>query len=172
MITKIKSNIPHQTNKRIIQTLFDLKKWSFAKDNPHTQQINKPDSGLKCISHSDSQPHTPDEVLNIYGTVIFDMVQDNSILKFKTLKRFYWNWYHQNSTATQFHVDEDKDTTYTILYNLHDNDGGTEFKINNEIKFEKSIESEALIYPSKLEHRGVAPKKDLHRFNLNIVVEV
>lgn len=167
MITKIKSNIPHQTNKRIIQTLFDLKKWSFAKDNPYTQQINKPDSGLKCISHSDSQPHTPDEVLNIYGTVIFDMVQDNSILKFKTLKRFYWNWYHQNSTATQFHVDEDKDTTYTILYNLHDNDGGTEFKINNKIKFIKSEENKIVIFDSSIEHRGKTSKDADFRYIIN-----
>ena len=38
--------------------------------------------------------------------------------------------------------------------------------------FYKSNQSEALVFPSKLLHRGVAPKKDLNRFSLNMVVKL
>ncbi len=69
----------------------------------------------------------------------------------------------------KFHRDADGDNEYSTLYNIHDNDGGTEIKINNEVKFYKSIESKALMYPSIIYHRGVAPKKDFNRFSLNIL---
>ena len=50
--------------------------------------------------------------------------------------------------------------------------GGTIFEINNQEKFEKSIESEAIIFPSKIRHMGVAPKENFHRFNLNIITQI
>lgn len=78
-----------------------------------------------------------------------------------------WNWYNRNS-VTKFHEDMEEDNCYSIAYNLHTNDGGTEFKINDKIQFYPSIEGEALFFPSKLLHRGIAPKTTPHRFMLNI----
>ena len=77
-----------------------------------------------------------------------------------------------NTYAKVIYTMIEKDNKFSIIYNLHDNDGGTEFKINNEIKFYKSEESTALLFPSKIEHRGVSPTKDLNRFSLNILIEI
>jgi len=99
------------------------------------------------------------------------MVQKNMSMKFKDIKRIYWNWYHSTSLM-EYHIDSNYDNLYSIIYNLHDNDGGTEFKLNDEIIFYKSVESKAIIFPSKISHRGVAPKKDLNRFSLNIITDI
>jgi len=72
----------------------------------------------------------------------------------------------------EYHIDSNYDNLYSIIYNLHDNDGGTKFKINDKVTFYKANESEALLFPSKLIHKGVAPKKSLNRFSLNIVLEI
>lgn len=173
MITKINTNIPNQTNKKIIQTLFSTSFWGFAIDNKYTHSVNKADQGLAIVSYqSENIPHTPHDILNTYGGVIFDIVQKNSLIKFKKIDRFYWNWYNSKSSGTSYHIDDPADNKYSIIYNLHTNDGGTEFKINDNIKFEKSIESEAIVFPSKIEHRGVAPKESLNRFNLNIIAYI
>ncbi len=71
-----------------------------------------------------------------------------------------------------FHDDEKKDNYYSIVYNLHNNDGGTEFKINDKIEFYPSVVSQAIVFPSKLIHRGIAPNKFYNRFSLNMVVEI
>jgi hypothetical protein len=85
--------------------------------------------------------------------------------------RVYWNWYAPGALM-EFHQDGNKDNYYSIIYNIHNNDGGTEFNINNKIKFFKSVESEALLFPSILYHRGMAPKESLNRFALNIIVQI
>ena len=72
----------------------------------------------------------------------------------------------------QFHMDNHEDNRFSIIYNLHDSDGGTEFKINDKVDFHKSIESQAILFPSKLYHRGVAPKTNPNRFSLNIMLEI
>ena len=59
----------------------------------------------------------------------------------KKINRVYWNWYHPGSVM-KFHLDVEEDNKFSIIYNLHDNDGGTEIKINDKILFYKSKESE------------------------------
>ena len=171
MITKINTNIPSQTNRKIINQLFCTRQWSFAHDDPHAS-INLKDNGLAVVTHDLDNSHTPNEILNVYAGIIFDMIQKNTVIKFKTIQRYYWNWYNPSSTGTCFHQDDVRDDRYSIIYNLHTNDGGTIFEINNQEKFEKSIESEAIIFPSKIRHMGVAPKENFHRFNLNIITQI
>jgi hypothetical protein len=65
-----------------------------------------------------------------------------------------------------FHQDMVEKGYVSIVYNMHDNDGGTEFK---DDKFIKSKEGQAILFESNLFHRGVAPKKTNHRFSLNIL---
>jgi hypothetical protein len=85
-----------------------------------------------------------------------------------TIARIYWTWYPQNS-QTFFHKDNLQHNCFSILYNIHSNDGGTEFIVDNKTLFYKSNESEAILFPSLIEHRGVSPKKNKQRFRLNII---
>jgi hypothetical protein len=163
MITKINTDIPSNTNKKIIETLYDTHNWRFGFDNALTKNPDKKDSGF-ILSQSN-------DVLNTYAQIIFDMVEKKTFMKFKKIDRLFWNWYHPGSIM-EFHQDMKEDNKFSIIYNLHDNDGGTEIKINEKNNFYKSVESEALLFPSKLYHKGVAPKENLNRFSLNIVLEI
>ena len=171
MITKINTEISKKTNKRILDTLYEVHSWSFGFDIIKRYQLNRFNSGLIYRSYISNSDYINHEVLNTYAMMILDMVEDKSFLKFKKLYRIYWNWYCPGS-VTEFHQDEMKDNSYSIIYNIHDNDGGTEFNLNNDIKFYKSMESEALLFPSVLYHRGVAPKQNPNRFAVNIIVEI
>ena len=163
MITKINTDIPSNTNKKIIETLYDTHNWRFGFDNALTKNPDKKDSGF-ILSQSN-------DVLNTYAQIIFDMVEKKTFMKFKKIDRLFWNWYHPGSIM-QFHMDNHEDNRFSIIYNLHDSDGGTEFKINDKVDFHKSIESQAILFPSKLYHRGVAPKTNPNRFSLNIMLEI
>tara|TARA_R100001163_G_C5065472_1_gene203440 strand:- start:2833 stop:3351 length:519 start_codon:yes stop_codon:yes gene_type:complete len=169
MIQEIETGIPSDTNKRIIEVLFKLAAWQNAIEYKGPS-LNRPDAGfiLSTFNTAPNSSYCPNDVLNTYAYTVFDMVNKNTFTKFKQVNRIYWNWYHPGSEM-KFHRDADGDNEYSILYNIHDNDGGTEIKINNEVKFYKSIESKALVYPSIIYHRGVAPKKDFNRFSLNIL---
>jgi hypothetical protein len=173
MITKINTNIPKQTNHRIVDLLYKVGTWSFGLDDALNKKLDTVNSGLTYGSFY-AQPdrfYVNHESLNSYAVFIQDIIEQNSYMKFKKLHRIYWNWYCPGAIMGM-HQDELTDNYYSIIYNLHTNDGGTEFKVNDEIKFYKSVESEALLFPSKLYHRGVAPKKDPNRFNLNILLEI
>ena len=110
---------------------------------------------------------TNNSPLEIYGYVLCDMIQNHTPIKIKNITRINWNWYNKNS-VTEFHQDSIDDNYYSILYNLHTNDGGTEFKINDKVEFYPSVAGEALFFPSKILHRGIAPKTTPNRFILNI----
>ena len=163
MITKINTDIPSNTNKKIIETLYDTSNWRFGFDNALTKNPNKRDSGFILSQNND--------ILNTYAQIIFDTVEKKTFMKFKKINRLFWNWYHPGSIM-EFHQDMKEDNKFSIVYNLHDNDGGTEIKVDDKNNFYKSIESEALLFPSKLYHKGVAPKENLNRFSLNIVLEI
>ena len=171
MITIINTNIPKETNKRIINELYTLNSWFFGCDLSMQDVKHKKDSGFSNVTFTETGVGTNNDILNTYAHVIFDIIQKNSFMKFKKIVRVYWNWYHPNSVM-QYHDDFTDDNRFSVVYNLHDNDGGTKFKINNKVKFYKANESEALLFPSKLYHKGVAPKKTPNRFSLNIILEI
>jgi hypothetical protein len=172
MITKINTNFPENTNKKIINKLYNNSNWKFGLDFGRADHnINKPDAGFLVSTYSKSSPYTEDLILNSYMNVIFDLINKKSILKFTEITRVYWNWYNSNS-QTCFHPDSFEDSQYSIIYNLHNSDGGTEFKIEDKTIFYPSIESEALIFPSKIYHRGIAAKKNINRFALNILTQI
>ena len=54
----------------------------------------------------------------------------------------------------------------SIVYNLHNNDGGTDFKNNKIIK---SKEGQAIVFNSDYLHKGVSSKNIPVRYALNIV---
>lgn len=173
MITKINTNISEKTNKRIINLLYDVNTWRFGYDNNLSKNLDKTNAGLiyKSFTSKPGENFFPHDFLNTYATFIMDTVEQNCFLKFKKLRRIYWNWYSPGASMNM-HQDDEADNTYSIIYNLHSNDGGTEFNYNNNCHFYKSNESEALLFPSKIHHRGVAPNKNLNRFALNILIEI
>ncbi len=106
---------------------------------------------------------------NIYGGDILGHRGDGHLIHFDTEQG---KWHCQKVFRRLHDMDSKLDNKYSILYNLHNNDGGTEFKINDKLKFFKSNESEAILFPSKIEHRGIAPKVNPNRFCLNITLEI
>jgi len=80
--------------------------------------------------------------------------------------RFNWNYYNKSSTGT-FHTDSEKPNSYSILYSIHDTDGGVQVADS----FYKDVEGQAKLFSSCTQHKGIGPKDNLLRFNLNIVFE-
>jgi hypothetical protein len=176
MIETINTGLSHYTNKRIINLLYTSRAWSLGIDDKfsdnYDQLIDDFDTGFILPSYEKEQKNFGQTALNIYAEIICDILYNKSkIIKFKTIDRFYWNWYNQTS-VTEYHQDRKESNKYSIVYNIHNNDGGTEIKINNEINFYKSNIGEAVLFPSNLWHKGIAPKKNKQRFSLNIIVEI
>ena len=169
MITEINTNIPQSANDRIINYLMNAKGWYFGKDNDE-RNFKKPDAGFTLMTYHEDPSNIPilNPAVNAFGWFIFDIVRDKFNLNFKNVHRIFWNYYSKNSVMG-FHIDRPEDKAYSIVYNFTDNDGGTEFRVNEKVIFKKSIASQALVFPSKLDHKGVAPKNTYNRIALNIV---
>lgn len=170
-IQEINTNIPSEFNIRIIDRLFNVTGWGFATENATRKDLNNSDFGLSLLTYSDQFQANQDNILNNFGEVVFDIIRNHTTYGFKKIRRLYWNWYHPGS-ITNYHQDSNNQNDYSILYNLHTNDGGTEFNINNEKLFCTSNESNAFVFSSILNHRGIAPKNNLHRFSLNIITHI
>ena len=65
-----------------------------------------------------------------------------------------------------WHIDYPYNSTTAILY-LNTCDGGTEFKINNKIKFINAEENKIIIFPSNIEHRGCTSTDSDKRYIIN-----
>ena len=177
MVTKINNILPFQTNKDIIQMLINQARWKIASDvgrfegEERNTDVNKMldkninNAGFSHVTFDRKFNLHLNTPLNLYGDIIFYTIK-NKLKTIQTLYRLYWNYYDTSSKAA-LHKDELEDGYYSIIYNLHTNDGGTE--INN--KFYPSIEGQALIFPSNVWHKGIASTKSKHRFNLNMIVK-
>jgi sulfur transfer complex TusBCD TusB component (DsrH family) len=60
-----------------------------------------------------------------------------------------------------------KSPSKTAILYLKTTDGGTELKINNEIKFIKDEENKMLIFDSDVQHRGIVSKDSDFRYLIN-----
>jgi hypothetical protein len=65
-----------------------------------------------------------------------------------------------------WHTDFPYNSTTAILY-LNTCDGGTELKINNEIKFINAEENKIVIFPSNTEHRACTSTNSDKRYIIN-----
>jgi len=173
MIKIIKNILPPEINKNIITTLCNQQNWSFPhdiKDMTRENFLNNfvknniSNCGFSLVTYDNfNNIHIKTE-LNLYGEIIFYYIKQKSKLNIFDIKRIYWNYYDQSSTGN-YHKDKGEENYISIIYNLHTNDGGTYIKN----KFIPSNEGEAIIFPSNIIHKGVAPIKNKHRFNLNII---
>ena len=69
-------------------------------------------------------------------------------------------------TKSGWHTDYDLNCKTAILY-LNECDGGTELKIDNEIKFIKAEKNKVLIFDSNTLHRAVTSESEPVRYILN-----
>jgi len=170
MITEIDTNIPQSTNDRIIHLLMNSSGWYFGRDH-HENNFKNPDAGFTLMTYHEDPKNIPilNPQVDAFGWFIFDIVKEKYHLKFRSVNRIFWNFYNKNSVMG-FHIDRPEDRAYSIIYNFTNNDGGTNFRVKeDEVIFKKSIASQALVFPSKLFHTGVAAKNSNNRMALNIV---
>jgi hypothetical protein len=169
--------IPSVLNKEVIEYLGKID-WRFANDKPPLFQKSfnqviegnrAKDFGMYHTSLEDMHGKNGDPYLNTFGKWVFHLAAQQSKHQMAAPRRMYWNFYTPNA-GPDWHCDED---TYghcvSVLYNLHTNDGGTEFETGEKIY---SKEGQAIVFPSHLIHRGFAPKEFFHRFNLNMIVHI
>jgi hypothetical protein len=173
MINIIKNILPLQINKYIINKLCNQPNWCFPHDNENKSredffnnllEDNISNAGFSLVTYDNVSNINVQTDLNLYAEIIFYYIKEKLKFNIHTISRIYWNYY-DNSSISNYHIDRPENNFKSIIYNLHTNDGGTYI----ENKFFKSNESEALIFNSNIKHKGVAPIKNKHRFNLNII---
>ena len=161
----IKNILPKESNKEILNYLCNEVSWYIAREHKKPYDIIFKDNlHLGYAYCSNLVPNQ--EILNIPANIIMNTVLEKTNRKGK-LFRFMWNMYNKNQESFA-HVDHHLENYISVIYALHTTDGGTE--IND--KFYKDQESEAKIFKSNVTHRGIGPKKNFVRFNLNIVIEL
>lgn len=161
------------TNLRIINILVH-QHWGFAWDNKERKKnllnyvLENKNHGFYLVTllQNEDTKKTPESVeLNTFGKILVDQVCFKiGIDEPVSIDRFYWNMYFNNSNMVE-HPDWDDDSRLTILYNLHTTDGGLQIGKT----FYKDNMGEAKIFHGVNLHKGIAPKKDPIRFNLNVV---
>ena len=164
-VTIIKNILPKENNKQILNYLCNEVSWKIASEYKKQYDIIFLDN--LHLGYSYTSNNAPNqEILNIPANIVMNTVLEKMNLKGK-LHRFMWNMYNQKQESF-VHPDHHFENFISVVYNLHTTDGGTEI----DSKFYKDQESEAKIFKSNIKHKGMGPKKDFIRFNLNIVIEL
>jgi len=173
MLKIIETNIPSATNQRLLSLLKTNGKWSFGYDKEIETDYNR-DAGVMFNPYNEgmSTIDQGDEIINAYGFFIYDMIASKLDQKFSSLYRMLYNIYFRGITEAKFHIDIESHNYWTFIYSLNSNDGGLEIKINGETKFIKAVESQAIVFPSTLYHRGVTPKTEAKRYSLAFVTQI
>jgi|TARA_R110002020_G_scaffold475322_2_gene709578 hypothetical protein len=164
MIKEIQIKVPEESLLECIKILRDSHIWKFAYDNDEDYDgwgIDKANMGL----HSDRVTDELRPYVILFGDLIFKE------FKFKSIKRVIWNYYDRDSSCL-FHKDFPKENNLvTSIINLNNNDGGTEIRFDNgDLKFLPSTVNKIYLFDSKLDHRGMGPKKYYNRFSLAFVL--
>lgn len=164
---------PKESNKHILTYLTGHTSWNFATDLGQDHLIrdnitkkNGNDYGFYKRTFDKDSQHDKDDFLNTMAQTIKNMIDEKSSFSIGPIQRIYWNMY-VNSSSMVYHRDKEVgDNCISIVYNLHNNDGGTDFK---DYKTITSKESQAIVFKSELLHKGVASKIIPFRFSLNMV---
>ena len=154
--------VDKETNNARYTDLISGKYYGFSYD-PYNLQNNQSNPFTNTQTRSDYE-------LFLYGKIVFQKVCHEVNFKKAKLIRLIYNMYyphHNTSTHTDVTSVEENLECYSILYNLHTTDGGTE--VDN--CFYKDQMGQAKVFLSKINHKGIGPKKDNVRFSLNILIE-
>lgn len=163
---KILNNLfSQEENNKILFELCNTSWFIAFESTPRQEQlfVFKKHLGFSLISNE--RNNNEDIILNNFANKVTEKVLSKLNIKGK-ISRFMWNHYLSNQNSS-VHTDHNQDNFISILYNLHTTDGGTEI----DKKFYPDKVSQAKVFKSNLLHRGIGPKKDVVRFNLNIVIE-
>jgi hypothetical protein len=177
IIETLENILSKDFNGNVLNELKSINSWRISPDESIYDDIklsnNYSDSGMILHSYNteyniprDDRDSLKHSFLNVSASHIFNSVLNNSEFAFNNIKvhRYLWNYYNRASDGVS-HVDSKSDNTYSIIYYLHDNDGGTFIGDT----FYKSISNNAIIFKSNINHRGCGPKNDKNRFLLNIL---
>lgn len=177
IIENLENILSKDFNNNILNELKNINSWRISPDELVYEDIklsdNYSDSGMILHSYSTEYNIPKDDsdglkysFLNASANHIFNSVLDNSEFAFSNIKlhRYLWNYYNRASDGVT-HVDSKLDNTYSIIYYLHNSDGGTFIGDT----FYKSISNNAIVFKSNIKHRGCGPKKEKNRFLLNIL---
>lgn len=159
--------LPNETNNKLLYELSNHH-WFIAYDNQDNRLgklFSSVHAGLSIMTFNNGaiQFQSP---LNTYGQIIFDIIKDKLKINGK-LERLMWNMYFKNDEG-EMHIDQDSNDYMSALYSIHTTDGGIE--IDN--KLYSDIMGQAKVFNSNIKHRGIGPKKENIRFNLNIVFKI
>jgi hypothetical protein len=166
-VTLLNNILPKNVNQMIINELTNHH-WFIAWDkvkNRSEKIFSNKNSGFSVITFDNGKIEV-NTVLNVYGQVIYNIIVEKLKINAK-LDRIFWNMYLKESES-ELHTDRTDSNFFSVVYNLHTTDGGTE--INNKIY--PDLESQAKIFKSNLIHRGIGPKQNNVRFNLNLIFKV
>jgi len=162
--------LPPRTNEKIITHLSNHP-WHIAQDRigeferlKHIRANNNPNFSLITKDFNREPTNSP---LNLFAEIIFDTVTTKLNLTSVYPERILWNMYLPNSRGIE-HPDHTDDKYYSLVYSLHKTDGG----LMVEDKFFPDVDGQAKIFKSNVIHKGIGPKKDRVRFNLNLVFAV
>jgi hypothetical protein len=128
------------------------------------------DTGFLMKSFDIGYPDDNNDIINIKNNVLGDLLLNSYLFKSKyefkdfQLGRYLWNYYNQSSSGV-YHTDSDHDNYFSILFNLHDNDGST--IVDNEVIDSKL--GRAILFNSNTKHKGNGPVKSKKRYCLNAV---
>lgn len=174
IIEKLENILSEDFNNNLLHELKNTSSWKISHDEiyENTPLSGKySDSGMLLNSYNRGMnPHDPESIklsfLNVSATHVFKSVLSRSKFAFNNivLLRYLWNYYNRASDGIP-HTDAKADNHYSIIYYLHDNDGGT--LIGDT--FYKSISNDAIIFKSNIKHKGHGPKTEKNRFLLNIL---
>jgi hypothetical protein len=162
--------LPNNSNQRIIKNLLHSPHWQFAEDDDKPAEVGVFDNNVNhaafiLTSYDLFKNINNDAILNIYANLITDIVCEKEEIKNYTIQRFCWNYYMPGMSGN-YHTDNENDNRLSILYSLNTTDGG--FYLKDD--FYPDVMGTAKIFKSNIEHKGVGPKKDKARFNLNVVI--
>jgi len=166
-VVKIINNIlPKKTNLDIIRILSESN-WKIGTD-ANESKISRIFSGNHggFVNLSYIEKTSYDDSLNIYADIVFKKVLEELNIEGVPL-RFLWNMYFKNQNGI-VHRDKEEKQFISIMYNLHTSDGGIEI----DGTFYPDVIGQAKVFESYVNHRGLGPKEDNVRFNLNIIFEI
>jgi hypothetical protein len=170
MVKIINTNLPKEFNEKIIIELAGSHLWRIATDeNKGAIDITKKgkgDTGFSFTTYRENEMSTTGGFWNSLAEIIFYIVTSKLNLPNARIVRTMYNFYTPSANCN-VHIDTQSEKAFSILYNFHDNDGGTFFEKENKIY--PSKESQALVFKSNIKHKGIAPKEYIGRLNLNII---
>lgn len=170
MVKIINTGLPKEFNEKIITELAGSHLWRIATDENRgaidISKKGKGDTGFSFTTYRENEMNSVGSFWNSLAEIIFYIVTSKLKMPNARIVRTMYNFYTP-SARCNMHIDTQSEKGFSILYNFHDNDGGTFFE--NENKIYPSKESQALVFKSNIKHKGIAPKEYVGRLNLNMI---